>query len=226
MLGELSEFGHFGQHGGGDHWADAWYGIQTLGLAIQLRVLGDQRGDGFVALFDLFFEGFAELPHLAKAEGIGVMLGMVALGDEQLDELAATLGQVGQLLLLGRGGGGGGGLEVCAVFGQHGGVNGIGLGALALGAGEVTDTPGFDNADRNACRLQGAHDRLFVTAGGFADDMGVGMRAQAFQQLGMALGVIGQGVETAGEMQLQRELGNIKADVEDVKVVLTHTCRM
>ena len=118
----------------------------------------------------------------------------------------------------------GSGLEQGAVFGQHGSVNGIGLGALALGAGEVADTSGFDDADGNAGRLQRAHDGLFVTAGGFANDVRGGMTAQVFEKLGVAFGVIGQEVETAREMQLQRELGNVEADIQDVDVVLTHTC--
>ena len=41
----------------------------------------------------------------------------------------------------------------------------------------------------------------------------------------MALGVIGQGVKTVRKVQLQRELGNIEADVEDNGIVLTHTCK-
>ena len=54
--------------------------------------------------------------------------------------------------------------------------------------------------------------------------MGVGVRAQGFEELGVTFGVIGEEVESAREMELQRELGNIEADVEDVWVVLTHTC--
>lgn len=52
---------------------------------------------------DLLFQGLTELAALAKAEGIAILLGMVALGGLQLDELAAPLYQLGQLLLL-RGG--------------------------------------------------------------------------------------------------------------------------
>jgi hypothetical protein len=33
-------------------------------------------------------------------------------------------------------------------------------------------------------------------------------------------------VKTASEMKLQRELGNIEADVEDLGLVRTHTCRI
>ena len=58
-------------------------------------------GDGFITLRDLFFQGFDELPGLARPERIGVMLGVVAFADEQVDELASALGHFGQLLLLG-----------------------------------------------------------------------------------------------------------------------------
>ena len=61
---------------------------------------GDEGRDGFITLSDLFFQGFDELPGLAHPERIGIMLGVVAFADEQLDELATALGQIGQLLLL------------------------------------------------------------------------------------------------------------------------------
>ena len=64
--------------------------------------------------------------------------------------------------------------------------------------------------------MEDVHDGLFVTAGGFTDDVGARMPAQTFEELGVTFGVIGQGVKTTGEMQLQRELGNVEADMEDV----------
>ena len=143
------------------------------------------------------------------------MLGMVAFHRQHLEELAAALGEAGQLLLLGRGRGGGRRLERRAVGGQHGSVNRIGLGALALGAGEITNPPSFDNADRDVCGVEDAHDRLFVTTGGFANEVDVGMRSQMFEQLGVTFGIIGQEVKTACEMELQRGLGNVEADMEE-----------
>ena len=214
--GQLSEFRHFGQHGGRDHRADAGNGLQPFGLAGKFRVLGDDRRDSGIALVDLFFQGFAELPGLAEAEGIRVVLGVVAFHRQHLDELPATLGEASKLLLLGRGWGGGRRLERRAVFGQHGGVNGIGLGALALSAGEVTDAPGFHNANGDARGVEDAHDGLFVTTGGFANDVRDGINAQAFEQLGVTFGVIGHDMKTACEMELQRGLGNVEAGVEDV----------
>ena len=116
-------------------------------------------------------------------------------------------------------------LEGRAVIGQHRGINRIGLGPLALGTGEVTDPARFDDADGDVCRVQRPHDRLLVAAGGFADDLHMRMGAQEFEELGVTFGVIGQGMKTARQMQLQSQLGNVEADMED-GVVQTHTCEM
>ena len=74
-----------------------------------------------------------------------------------------------------------------------------------------------------ACRARTTG--CIVAAGGFTNDVGAGMGPQEFAELDMALGVIGQGVKTVRKVQLQRELGNIEADVEDNGIVLTHTCK-
>ena len=56
-----------------------------------------------------------------------------------------------------------------------GDISGIGFGALALGAGEVPDPAGFQDADGEVGGLECTHDGLFVTAGGFTDDVGIGL---------------------------------------------------
>src|ERR1700677_778023 len=142
------------------------------------------------------------------------------------DQLVTTLRPVGQLLLLGRSRPGGRRTEGLAIIRQYGRVNRVGFSTLALGTGEMTDPPSLQDTDRDACGLQGAHDTLFITAGGFTNDLGVRMSAQAFEELGMPFGIIGQRVETSGQMELQRELGNVQTNIEDVCIVLTHTCRM
>ena len=73
--------------------------------------------------------------------------------------------------------------------------------------------------------VEDAHDGLFVSPGGFTDDVGLGIRAQEFEDLGMAFGIIGQGVGFSGQIELQRRLGNIQADMEDRRAVWTHTCK-
>ena len=56
LFGERSQFGHFGQNGGGDDGPSARDGLQTAGFMGQLGILGNERGNGFVALADLFFQ--------------------------------------------------------------------------------------------------------------------------------------------------------------------------
>ena len=137
------------------------------------------------------------------------MLGAIVFGGARGEELAAALGHIRQPLLLGRNCGRGRGFEGGAVIRQDGGINGVGFGALALGAGEVPDAARFNDAHRDVGRLKGAHDALFVTPGVFANDLRAGMRPEEFEELSVTLGVIAQGVKTACEVELQRELGNI-----------------
>ena len=49
------------------------------------------------------------------------------------------------------------------------------------------------------------------------------MAAQEFEQLRVALGIIGEGVRLTGQIELQGGLGHVEAGLEDVRVVLTHT---
>ena len=190
----------------------------------ELGIRSDQTGNGSITLFNLFFQGPAKLPGLTPSERVIVVLGVVAFVGKELQELATALGQVGQLLLLGRSRWCGGWLEGCPIGGQHGGIYGIGLGPLALGAGEVTDTPGFNNANGNTHRVEHPHTWLFITTDGFANNMSLGMAAEEFEELSVAPGIIGQGMKTTREVELQRALGNIEADIEEVVIVLTHTC--
>jgi len=81
--------------------------------------------------------------------------------------------------------------------------------------GKVADPAGFDDADGLVGRLEGAHHGLFVTASGFPNDLRGGLVPQPRQELGMALGIVGQGVRLAGQIQLQSRLGTIQADLEE-----------
>ncbi len=85
------------------------------------------------------------------------------------------------------------GLEGAAIVRQDGGVNRIRLGPFTLGAGEVTNAPGF-NTDGDAGGVQRPRDRLFITGGGLADDMRPGINREKFDQTGVAPGIIAQGI--------------------------------
>jgi len=152
------------------------------------------------------------------------VLGAIAFGNACLDELPAARGQFGQALLLLGGCWCGGGLHRLGESRKHSSVDGIGFGALPLGAGEVAYPACFQDGNQDVGGMENAHDRLFVAASGFTDDMNLGMGTEEFKEFGMTLGIIGEEEETALKMKLQRGLGNIEADVEDDGVVLTHTC--
>ena len=163
---------------------------------------------------------------LAPTERIGVMVGPVGFHGAGVDELAAALGDIGQALLLGRSGHGGGRFKGAAILGEDRGIDGIGFGPLALGAGEVADPGGFDNGDGEVGGLHRADHGLLIAAGGFADEVGARVGPEQLEELGVTSAVIGEGVELAGEVELQRKLGNIQADIEDRRVVHTHTYRI
>ena len=226
LMIERSQLGHFRQNRGGNDRADSGDSLQTSSFISQLGIFGDEGGNGLITLFNLFFQKAAQLPVLAAAEGVSVMFGVIAFDHHQANQLLSPLGPVCQLLLLRRRCQRGCRGKGFAIFGQDGRINGIGFGALALGPGEVTHTARFEDTHRKACGLEHTHDRLFITASGFANDLSVGISPQAFEELGVTFGIIGQGMEMAGQMELQRELGNVQANIEDRCIVLTHTCRI
>jgi hypothetical protein len=62
---------------------------------------------------------------------------------------------------------------------------------LALGAGEVADTSGLNDAYGQVGGLESLDDGLFIAAGGFTDHMSSGLGPEEFEELGMTFGVIG-----------------------------------
>ena len=140
--------------------------------------VGRLRAQGFELFFDLF-----QVPFQPAHEALGLAaqgrqrepFGLLALGDEDFQDLHPAADQFGQLLFLFGAGRGGFGLQGLAVGGEDGGINVIGLGALAGGAGEVPDAGGVQDADGHVGFMQCRDDVAFVTAGGFADDVSAGL---------------------------------------------------
>ena len=66
---------------------------------------------------------------------------------------------------------------------------------------------------------------MLIISRGFTNDLHPGLGTEEFKQFGMAFGIIGQVMEAAIEVKLQRKLGNIQAGIDDSSVVLTHTCK-
>ena len=145
--------------------------------------------------------------------------------DEDFQDLDPAADQFGQLLFLFGAGRGGFGLQRLAIGGQDGGINVIGLGALAGGAREVPDAGGVQDADGHIGFMQCCDDVTFVTAGGFTDDVSTGVSGQEFKQPAMTGGGVGQVVDATGEVELQVKLGNIQARVDSGHSVLAHSCK-
>jgi len=90
------------------------------------------------------FQSVHEALDLAAQGRQGEPSGLLALGGEDFQHLHPAADQLGQLLFRFGAGRGGFGLQRLAAGGQDGGIKGIGLGALAGGAGEVAG-PGRDS---------------------------------------------------------------------------------
>ena len=85
---------------------------------------------------------------------------------------------------------------------EHGGINRIVFGTLALREREVPNLRRIDHAHGKGGGVERGDDRAFVAAGGFAHDLRRGMSAQELEHFGVALGVIGQGVRLASQVEL------------------------
>ena len=68
----------------------------------------------------------------------------------------------------------------------------VGFGALALGAGKVADPTRVQDADGNACWMQGGDAVAFMAAGGFAEEVGVWMPGPQLDQTAVAGGGVGK----------------------------------
>ena len=72
LFGELAQFGHFSQNGGGHDGTAAGNGVEAFGFVRQHRIGGDESGDGLVALRDLFLQGFKALACLPQTQRMSV----------------------------------------------------------------------------------------------------------------------------------------------------------
>ena len=71
----------------------------------------------------------------------------------------------------GRLGGGGSGSVRRPLIGQHPGVEAVGFGENATGAGKVAHLAGIDDADGQAALVAMSHEGALIAAGGFAHEM-------------------------------------------------------
>jgi hypothetical protein len=105
----------------------------------------------------------------------------------------------------------GGGLQDASIGGEHRGVQRIGLGQLAAGAGEGAHAGGVEHRDGQAPRVGEGDQRTFVAAGGFHAEVGCG--GQPARERGQAGGVIGHAQSAGGQVAVEVELAHVDADV-------------
>src|SRR5579859_3911987 len=222
---ERAQFGQFGQYAQSGDGAHTSNGFELLHPFIQPRRVRAQFLELDFNLRQIPFQTADQALSLTPQGWQGEPLGLESLGDEDFEHLYPTADQFGQLLFLWGTWCGRLGKQCLTVGRQDGGVNGIGLGALAGGAGEVPDTGGVQDADRNLGFMQCRDNVAFVTAGGFTDDLDSGLGGQKFQQPPVAGGGVGQVVEATGQVKLQVKLGNIQAGVDSGHSVLAHSCK-
>ena len=97
---ERAQFGQFGEHAQGGDGPDAGNGFEFLHALVQGGSLCAQRLELFFNLFHVPFEPPHEALGLAAQGGHGEAFGLLALGDEDLQDLDPAADQFGQSLLL------------------------------------------------------------------------------------------------------------------------------
>src|SRR5215469_7718792 len=222
---ESSQFRQFGQYRTSRDSSHPFNGLQLLHTLSQQRLLGVQLLKLSLDLLQIFFQTAHQTLCLAAQGWQRQTLGLLTLCNQHLQQLNAATDQFGQLLFHCRTRRCSLGSEGLAVGTQGGRIDGIGLGALALGASEKADACRIKDTDRNGGLMQRVDEISLVTAGGFTDHVNSCELSQEFEQSAMAGGGIGQVVETTGQMKLQVKLGNIQARVDSSHSVLAHSCK-
>lgn len=103
--------------------------------------------------------------------------------------------------------------------GQHGGIEAVGLGALAAAASKVADLARVDDTERLASGVEAGEDGTFPTAGSFANDLhGLAGSAYLGEESGTTRRVMGKAGGLALEVEIEGGFGDIKSGVDERRV--------
>ena len=142
----------------------------------------------------------------------------IRLGAQHVHELTAPGDQFAEVLGLLRRQRADGGPHGLGEVGDDAGIERVGLGQEAGGAGEVPDLTGIDDGDREAGAGQRGRDGGFVAARGFEGDEGGRQGAQAVDEGGQSRLVVRdrEGLPGGAHVDVELGLGDIEADEEVV----------
>jgi len=188
------------------------------GLTERLGLL-EEEADLVVQLVQKLIEGLEEGVDLLANEVGGGIAQPTTLPMDLLQELISSLDQFDQLPVLWGEGFLGSRMEGRSVLGEDFGIDSVGFGGAAFGAGEVTELARVDAGERDLGLMEGIHQGLFVPSGGLQDDMeGVREGTKPLEELLSAFRSIGESAKVGlrGGRHIHIELlgSHIDSDVD------------
>lgn len=139
----------------------------------------------------------------------------ILLHGAQRGELTAADDEVPDELGLGVDGRSDGRLQGGGELGDEAGIDGVGLGELADGAGEAADFEGRDDDDRKTLGQCGPDEGMLEAAGGFQDDTLEAVPTEAADERSNGARLVGDAESAVPleEIDIQRRLADIDADI-------------
>jgi hypothetical protein len=142
------------------------------------RTVADRAVDVAIEFAELALQQLEMPVDRVENPALGRPAPAIALGDHHLDDLAAACHQLAERLRLRVGNRPGGRADRLGKMSDCRGIDPVGLGQLAGGAGEIADLARIDHGQRQVSRGHRAGDDGFVAAGGLHCDQ---VRRQCLQ---------------------------------------------
>lgn len=212
-----TEFGDFGEELPGGGVTDAGNTAEDIAAGLPVVAGIEEFRDGFL---DIGEEGVEQLEGLLQGLAGECSVGRleaVGFHRSELDDLSSASDEILQFLLIRGDFLGQAGAGDLGEMGEEFGIEGIGLGELSEGFGEVSGLAGIDDGDGESGVDEVTDEGAFVSAGSFDDDDGDGgVLAETFGELfetGLIVGAgpsLGQGTN----MDVELGLSDIDSDVE------------
>lgn len=226
---EVTELRHGGEEDDGGVLTDAFDFAQDEDRGLERRAGGDGCPQEAIELFNLGLKGAnAALDDWGEGFGGLGVLGLHFLATEFVKEVTAVFDEGVEFFDLGielEGGGGAmGGTEV----GEDGGVNGVGFGKVATGAGVAADLAGIEAGAGDLVDLEPLEEGFIVAASGLENEVqgagGVGAggvlveKTEEGGEAGWGVGELFGKLEKVGLMRVELELGfgDVDADPEGI----------